>query len=252
VVLMLTQSAETNEVTQLLPPLREFGVPLIAVTGTRHSTVGRAARIVLELGTLEEACSLGLAPSTSTTAMLALGDALALVLSRMQGFCAEDFARFHPGGSLGKKLSAVDDHMRPLEDCRIASDTQTVRDVVVACSKPGRRTGAIMLTDRNGHLTGIYTDSDLARLFEGRQESSLDRPIHEVMVRNPATIASGARLRDAVAMLAGRRISELPVVDAERRPIGLLDITDVVGMAAERGKQRDVVNKRPAKLRRSA
>src|SRR3990172_527343 len=138
VVLMLTQSGETSEVVQLLPSLKEFEVPLVAVTASKTSTVGRAASIVIELGQLEEACSLGLAPSTSTTAMLAIGDALALVLSKMKNFQAEDFARFHPGGALGKKLSRVDDIMRPLEECRTARDGQTVREVIVACGKPGR------------------------------------------------------------------------------------------------------------------
>ena len=115
VVIMLTQSGETAEVVQLLPSLREFGVPLVAVTASKQSTVGRAASVIIELGSIEEACSLGLAPSTSTTAMLAVGDALALVLSKMRNFRAEDFARFHPGGALGRKLSHVDDIMRPLD-----------------------------------------------------------------------------------------------------------------------------------------
>ena len=118
VVVMLTQSGETAEVTQLLPSLREFGVPLIAITAARTSSVGRAANVVIELGDLEEVCSLGLAPSTSTTAMLAVGDALALVMSKMRNFQADDFARFHPGGALGRKLSKVDDIMRPLAECR--------------------------------------------------------------------------------------------------------------------------------------
>lgn len=233
VVVMLSQSGETAEVVQLLPSLREFGVPLIAITAAKKSTVGNAARVVVQLGHLEEACSLGLAPSTSTTAMLAIGDALALVLSKMRDFKAEDFARFHPGGALGRKLSRVDDIMRPLAECRTAGDSRTVREVIVECSKPGRRTGAIMLTDAAGRLTGLFTDSDLARLFERRDESALDRPIRQVMVANPTMVPSGARVRDAVALLAERKFSELPVVDAAGRPIGLVDVTDVVGLKAE-------------------
>jgi KpsF/GutQ family protein len=242
VVIMLSQSGETSEVVQLLPSLREFGVPLISVTASRASTVGRASNIVIELGQLEEACSLGLAPSTSTTAMLALGDAIGLVLSKMHDFRAEDFARFHPGGALGRKLSRVDDLMRPLAECRQARDDQTVREVIVACSKPGRRTGAIMLTDAKGRLTGLFTDSDLARIFERRDESALDQPIHKIMAAKPTTILSGARVRDAVALLARRKFSEVPVVDAAGRPIGLVDVTDVVGLKAE-----DSDEKTPAK-----
>ena len=233
VVLMLTQSGETAEVVQLLPSLKEFEVPLVAVTASKSSMVGRAARVVIELGQLEEACSLGLAPSTSTTAMLAVGDALALVLSKMRDFRAEDFARFHPGGALGRKLSRVDDIMRPLADCRIARDGQTVRQVIVASTKPGRRTGAIMLTDADGRLTGLFTDSDLARLFERRDEAALDRPIAEVMVAGPTTVTSGARVGDAVTLLAARKFSELPVVDRHGRPVGLVDVTDVVGLKAD-------------------
>ncbi|HEY4235134.1 MAG TPA: KpsF/GutQ family sugar-phosphate isomerase [Lacipirellulaceae bacterium] len=236
VVIMLTQSGETAEVVQLLPSLREFGVPLIAITASKESTIGRAANVVVELGQLEEACSLGLAPSTSTTAMLAVGDALALVLSKLRDFRAEDFARFHPGGALGRKLSRVDDIMRPLVQCRTASDAQTVREVIVTGIKPGRRTGAIMLVDASGRLTGLFTDSDLARLFERRDEAALDRPIRDVMAANPTTVTSGTRVGDAVSLLAQRKFSELPVITVDGRPIGLVDVTDVVGLKAEAEK----------------
>jgi arabinose-5-phosphate isomerase len=233
VVVMLTQSGETAEVVQLLPSLREFGVPLIAITAARTSSVGQAAKVVIELGELEEVCSLGLAPSTSTTAMLAVGDALALVLSKMRNFQADDFARFHPGGALGRKLSRVDDIMRPISECRVADESQSVREVIVACGKPGRRSGAIILTDTSGRLTGLFTDSDLARLFERRDEQALDRPMTEVMIARPTTVPSGTRVGDAVSLLAQRKFSELPVVDKKGRPVGLVDVTDVVGLKAE-------------------
>jgi arabinose-5-phosphate isomerase len=250
VVILLTQSGETPEVTKLLPSLHDFGVGLIAITSSRDSTVGRAANVVIELGELEEACSLGLAPSTSTTAMLAVGDALALVLSKMQNFQADDFARFHPGGSLGRKLSRVDDIMRPLDECRCAADSQTVREVIVACTRPGRRTGAIMLTNADGQLTGLFTDSDLARLFERRKESALDRPIRDVMVAKPTTVRTGLRVGDAVALLAERKYSELPVVDTAGRPIGLIDVTDVIGLKTETPTSPlPIPSKRPASVR---
>ena len=233
VVLVLSQSGETDEVVQLLPCLRDIGVPIIALTANRVSTVGRAASTVIELGHLEEACSLGLAPSTSTTAMLAVGDALALVLSKMNGFGAEDFARFHPGGALGRKLSRVDDHMRPLSHCRVALELHSVREVLVQCSKPGRRTGAIMLVDDEGKLTGLFTDSDLARLFERREEASLDRPMRVTMIRQPRTIDSGARIADAVELMAQCKISELPVVSNDGKPLGLIDVTDIVGLSVD-------------------
>jgi arabinose-5-phosphate isomerase len=230
VVLILSQSGETDEVVRLLPPLAELGVPILAITASASSTLGRAAAVVLELGPLEEACALGLAPSTSTTAMLAVGDALALVTSRQRNFGREDFARFHPGGSLGNKLSKVEHHCRPLDHCRVAEESQTVREMLVRVSKPGRRTGATMLVNKEGMLTGIFTDSDLARLFEHHRDGELDQPVSNVMTHHPLAVPVGSMMTDAVAIIAERKISELPVVDAEGRPLGLIDITDVVAL----------------------
>jgi arabinose-5-phosphate isomerase len=187
------------------------------------------------LGPLKEACPLGLAPSTSTTAMLALGDALSLVISRMLCFGHQDFARVHPGGSLGQQLSKVDDRMRPLAECRVAQDSQNVREVFAELRRPGRRTGAILLVGEDGRLSGLFTDSDLARLFEARRDEAFDQPISQVMTARPRTVPSGSMLADAVAILAELKISELPVVDPAGVPVGLLDVTDVVGMIPEEG-----------------
>jgi len=230
VMLILSQSGETEEVLRLLPSLAQLGVPIVAITGRAESTLGRAATVVLELGPVEEADALGLAPSNSTTAMLALGDALAFVAARSRNFNAEDFARFHPAGSLGRKLAKVEHHMRPLDECRVAADSKTVREVFVDLSVPGRRTGAIMLVGAGGKLTGIFTDSDLARLFEHRRDDELDQPIRRLMTSHPLSIVSGSRMTEAVAILAGRKISELPVIDGEGRPMGLIDVTDVLGL----------------------
>jgi arabinose-5-phosphate isomerase len=161
--------------------------------------------------------------------MLAVGDALALVTSRMREFREEDFARFHPGGSLGRKLSKVDDHMRPLDQCRVALETASVREAFTARSTSGRRSGAIMVVSPAGRLEGIFTDSDLARLFESRREGALDGPIREVMTLRPCTAPCGSMMRDAVAILAERKISELPVIDLDGRPLGMIDITDLAG-----------------------
>lgn len=244
-VLLFSQSGETEEVVRLLPSLAEMNIPLIAVTSRRQSTLAQAATLVLELGPLKEACPLGLAPSTSAMAMLALGDCLALAVSRSRGFSPRDFVRFHPGGSLGMKLSRADEQMRPLAECRVASIEESVRDVLVRQGRPGRRTGAIMLVDSRGHLAGLFTDSDLARLFENRRDEALDRPIGEVMTSRPASVTAQTPLPEAVALLADKRISELPVVDSEGRPVGLIDITDVVALLPEEGRL-------PAPLARSA
>ncbi len=235
VVVVLSQSGETEEVVRLLPSLMELEVPIIAITGRAASTLGRAATVLLELGPLKEACPLGLAPSTSTTAMLALGDALALVTSRLLCFGHADFARVHPAGSLGRKLSKVEDQMRPIEECRVARESENVRQIFAALRRPGRRSGAILLVDSQGRLTGIFTDSDLARLFEARRDDAFDQPISNVMTSRPRTVPLGAMLSDAVTILAELKISELPVIDADEAPVGLLDITDIVGMIPEEG-----------------
>ena len=233
VVLVLSQSGETSEIVDLLPALEALGPALIAITASNQSSLGKAAEVTLELGHLDEACSLGLAPSTSTTAMLAFGDALALVVSQLHGFRAEDFAKYHPGGSLGLKLSHVEDHMRPSAECRTTRDDQTIRQVLVSCTKPGRRSGAIMLTDQQGRLSGLFTDSDLARLIECRNDSALDRPVSEAMITTPTTVARGAKMGVAIDILVERKISELPVVDEAGQPVGMIDVTDVVSMLPE-------------------
>lgn len=233
VMLMFSQSGETEEVVRLLPSLAEFGVTMIAVTGRATSTLGRAAQIVIELGPLQEACEHGLAPSTSTTAMLACGDALALVTSRLREFGREDFARFHPAGSLGRQLSKVEEFMRPLDACRIAGEWLNVREVFVERQPAARRTGAIMLVSKSGKLAGLFTDSDLARLFQNKRDDALDRPIRQVMTAHPTTVPGGSMMLDAVAIMAERKISELPVIDRGGRPVGLLDITDVVALFPE-------------------
>lgn len=230
VVLMLSYSGHTDEITRLLPPIAALRVPLVAMTGRLDSPLAKAASVVLHLGAIREACPLGLAPSTSTTAMLALGDALALVVSRMKHFTADDFARFHPGGSLGLKLANVEQAMRPVADCRVATSDQSVRAALIAESRPGRRTGAIMIVDDGGRLAGIFTDSDLARLLENRRDNAIDGPISAVMTADPTTVTIGTRLAEACEILAARKISELPVVDDEHRPVGLIDITDLVGV----------------------
>jgi arabinose-5-phosphate isomerase len=241
VLLILSQSGETEEIVRLLPSLAEFGVPVVAITGRAASTLGRAAAVTIEIGQMEEACSLGLAPSTSTTAMLAVGDALALVVSQMRRFSREDFARFHPAGSLGSQLSKVEQQMRPLDQCRVAGEDRTVREVLVCSSLPGRRTGATMLVDAEGKLSGIFTDSDLARLFENRRDSDLDNPIRLVMTKKPLRVKTGSMMLDAVAIMAGRKISELPVVDADGRPVGLIDITDVVALLPKEAATSEAV-----------
>ncbi|MER3416837.1 MAG: KpsF/GutQ family sugar-phosphate isomerase [Gemmataceae bacterium] len=230
VVLLFSHSGESDEIVRLLEPLATLAQCRIGITGREDSTLAQRADIAIVLGPLTEACPLGLAPSTSTTAMLALGDALAFVLCRMRGFTKSDFARYHPAGTLGRRLMRVEAVMRRGQQLRLAHQHDTVRRVFAASGRRGRRTGAVMLVDDQGKLSGLFTDSDLARLIEQRRDDALDRPIAEVMTREPVTIRAGCFLEEAVEILRRRKISELPVVDAEGRPIGLVDITDVIAL----------------------
>ena len=241
VVLALSFSGETEEIVRLLPSLVDLQTQLVAITGKSDSSLAQAANVLLDLGPLREACEHGLAPSTSTTAMMALGDALALVLSRMRQFSPEDFARFHPGGSLGRKLAKVEDVMRPLAECRVASESHSIREVFVMASRPGRRTGAIILTGQHGRVTGIFTDSDLAKLLETKRDDALDAPIAAYMTKNPTTVSAGTRMRSAIETLSERKISELPVVNDQGKPVGLIDITDVVAFESPTGLNAQAV-----------
>ena len=230
VVLVLSNSGETAEILRLLPTLAQLETPVISITGSLESTLAKHSRAVLNYGKASEACPLGLAPSTSTTTMLALGDALTLLLSRMKEFRSIDFARYHPGGSLGRKLSKVDDVMRPIERCRVAMEHETIRDIYIRYRGQERRAGMVMVTDDSGCLTGVFTDSDLARMLERKQDVQFDLPIRELMTRSPKTIDSGSKTMLAVDILACHNLSELPVIDSRGRTIGLIDVTDLVGL----------------------
>lgn len=229
VLLALSNSGETQEVCDVVAAASSLGVSCIAITANEFSTLGSQAEVVLRLGSIREAGLMSLAPTCSTTAMLAVGDALALVLSRSRGFTPQQFARFHPGGSLGRRLRTVREVMRRGEQLRIASQSATIREVF-SSQNGGRRTGAVMLTDEEGRLSGLFTDSDLARLLEQHREGQLDRPIREAMTQSPLTIDADSLLHDAIEILSNRKISELPVVDEGGQPIGLIDITDVIGL----------------------
>ncbi|WP_010586960.1 KpsF/GutQ family sugar-phosphate isomerase [Schlesneria paludicola] len=231
--LMFSNSGETEELTRLLPIIRNREQPIIAITACDTSTLGTQADVTICMGRLIEAGAHGLAPSTSTTVMLALGDALALVLSQMKQFTPQQFAAFHPGGSLGRRLASVQDVMRPLDQVRVAHESATIREVFVKKSLPGRRTGAVILIDDEGRLAGLFTDSDLARLLEQRRDDQIDRPISEVMTQQPLTVGPHAILEEALQVLGAKHVSELPVIDDERRPLGMVDITDVVGLAKD-------------------
>jgi arabinose-5-phosphate isomerase len=230
VVLALSYSGETEEVLRLLEPIRRIGSKLIALTGRAGSRLAAAADVAIVLGQLPEACPLGLAPSTSSTAMMAVGDALAFAVSRARRFAPEQFAIYHPAGALGRLSAPVDRLMRTGDAMRIARMGRTVREALIEAHRPGRRTGAVLIVDASGRLRGIFTDGDLVRLLGQERSDPLQRPIEEVMTKQPATIRSGATVREAIQILARGKYSQLPVLDAHDRPIGILDVTDIVSL----------------------
>lgn len=230
VVLALSQSGETEEVLRLVPALRRLGASLIAVTERAASTLGMQADLCVVLGPVEEACPLGLAPTASTTALMAVGDALALLVARMRGFQREEFALYHPGGQLGRRLARVEDVMRTGRHIRTARSSETIRDVLVRLGGARRRSGAVLIVDEDGRLEGIFTDSDLARLFEFRREAQLDLPIGRSMTPSPVRVVVGATVAEAIESLRARKLSELPVVDRGGHLVGLVDVTDLIGL----------------------
>ncbi|WP_298865371.1 KpsF/GutQ family sugar-phosphate isomerase [uncultured Gimesia sp.] len=228
-VLALSNSGETEEIRRLLPIIQKMELPIIGITARETSSLGRASQVVLCLGELKEAGMHQLAPSTSTTAMLAMGDALALVISKARGFTPLEFATYHPGGSLGRRLTNISEVMRGRDEVRVTFESSSIRETFVRLCSPGRRSGAVIIVDDSNSVTGIFTDSDLARLLEERRDAQLDRPISEVMIAQPITIQSDASLQEAVELLKSRKLSELPVVDRQQHLAGLIDITDVIG-----------------------
>lgn len=255
VALLLSHSGESEELLRLLGPLRELSSAVVAITGNPHSTLARSAAVAVVYGPIVEACPLSLAPSSSTTVMIALGDAVAFTLSERRQFTAEQFARFHPAGSLGRKLAGVEAYMRGGNDLRIAAASETVRAVFARAKQPGRRTGAVMLTHPDGTLAGIFTDSDLARLIEQRRDASLDQPIRLVMTATPRTVRAGTRVAEAVELMRLSKISELPVIDEAGHPVGLIDITDVIGLVPDLAEDEVESGERNAetdRVRRSA
>jgi len=231
VVLALSNSGET-EVVQLVPALKKLNVPIIAITGNPNSTLARYSDVVLEIGQIQEADSLGLAPSSSTTAMVVMGDALALTIFKMRNWQAEDYAFYHPGGELGRKLIKVKEVMRkgprnPVANCRV-----TVRQALEVMSGEGRP-GAVSLVDDGGTLVGFFTDGDFRRLMQQGRTEALDEPVSKVMTRTPRTITAENLAAEAYRLLRDHRLDQIPVVDQDGKPVGIVDVQDMLDI--ERG-----------------
>lgn len=237
-VIAISFSGETDEVVNLAGILRQDELPIIAITngspepGAPASSLERLATVALRLGISGEAGAPHLlAPTTSTTATMAMGDALALAAARRRNFTNEDFARRHPGGSLGGLLRPVTEVLRFVagRNMPLIPQTASVSEALTIAAGAGRRPGAIIITDAKGLLAGIFTDGDLRRLVL-RDPSEMARPIAEVMTRSPRTLPDTALVRDAVNMVREFRQDEVPVVDAAGRPVGILDVQDLIAM----------------------
>lgn len=243
-VLILSYTGNTDEAVALASVLKPDGLPVIALVSQPECDLARLATHVLCIGDVTEACPLNLAPTASTTAMLALGDALALAVSRRRDFGPDDFRKFHPGGGLGRQLTPVTDAMRFLAtgdhaNLPLIPQTDTVEQAYAHATRDAenrgiRRAGALVIVDEQGGLAGIFTDGDLRRLvFEHRE--ALARPIAEVMTTKPRHLPATALVRDAVKLIRELRIDEVPVVDSDGRPVGLIDVQDLVALKVIEG-----------------
>ena len=230
IVIILSYSGESDEILRMLSVLKKLGSLVIAITSTSDNSLAAASDIVLRLGRIEEACPLRLAPTASTTAMGALGDALFLTVMRQRNFTAEDFALYHPAGQLGRKLIRVREAMtfRLGENLPLASDRLAVGQVLHEVSRIKRRSGAVVLVDDAGKVSGIFSDGDLRRVITDNDGSALLQPIAHVMTPNPKRIGGDQLASEAMAIMREFRIDELPVVDERDMPIGIIDIQDLV------------------------
>ena len=231
VVIALSNMGETQEITRLLPSIKKIGAKIIAITGNARSVLAKHSDVVIDMGRIEEACPLGLAPSASTTAMLAMGDAIALTVLKNRRFSKEDYAFYHPGGGLGRRLMVVEDIMRTGRENAVVTPAHTVRQALRAIRGVGkvskRRTGCACVVDSSKRLTGIFTDGDLRRHLD-TGHAFLDRPIEAVMTRNPKVVKKGSLVTEAYKTLKDFRIDEIPVVDAKGKLVGLIDVQDLL------------------------
>ncbi|MCB9849219.1 MAG: KpsF/GutQ family sugar-phosphate isomerase [Phycisphaerales bacterium] len=225
-IIGLSNSGESEELVRLLPVFRKLGCKLIMMTGKPRSRCGQLADVVIDIGYGAEACPLGLAPSSSTTAMLAVGDALALTVMKLRNVSPEQYAAFHPGGALGRSLMRVAAVMRTGEDCPRLAPTDPLDRYYDVCANAPRRAGAAAIIDADGKLVGFFTDGDLRRLH--REGKPLNIAMGEVMTKNPKFARDDALVADALRTMQQYKIDELPAVDAEHRLTGLIDIQDLV------------------------
>jgi arabinose-5-phosphate isomerase len=231
IVLVLSYGGETDEIIRLISLVKLQKIRMVAITGKDDSTLSKYSDVVICMGSLTEACPLGVAPSASTTCMLAIGDALAFVVMKARNFGVEDYARYHPAGSLGRQLMTVKQSMmfQPGEKLPLVRASQTIKDML-AETKDVKRHGATMVVDDDGRLAGIITDGDMRRLMADHGSRAFDMKAQQVMKVQCKSISQDALAAEAMAIFSKYRIDDLPVVDSASRPVGLIDVQDVVAI----------------------
>jgi arabinose-5-phosphate isomerase len=227
VVFALSNSGETEEILRLLPALRKIGARVVAFTRDHANPLARGADLSVAIGNVEEACPMKLAPTASTAVLLAVGDALAMTVLANRPFDREEYALYHPGGKLGRGLMKVREVMRQGDASPVVAESAPLADAVAVMTETPGRPGATSVVDAAGKLVGIFTDGDLRRLVEHRQ-TDFTRPVATAMGRNPRTVRPDALIVDAARVLRHARIDQVPVVDDEGRPVGLLDVQDLL------------------------
>jgi arabinose-5-phosphate isomerase len=226
VVIIISNSGQGEEIKQLLPLLKKIGSKVIALTGNKKSILAKYSDIVLDVSVKKEACPLGLAPTASTTATLAMTDVLAVCLLELKGFKEKDFAFYHPGGALGKRLLLkVEDIMRKGTANPVIKEEALVSEVLFKITQA--RAGSATIVDRKGQLTGIFTDGDLRRHLESDPDLTRRR-VRDVMTKNPTTVSLGTLAAEAMRILEQKKIDEVPVIDKDRHPAGLVDVQDLL------------------------
>ncbi len=224
-VLAVSYGGETEEIVALLATMKRLGLPLVTLTGNTHSTLAQASDVALDTSVREEACSLNLAPTASTTAAMALGDALAIALLERRGFNHDDFAALHPGGRLGKKLLRVRELMHAGEKLPSVMPSVKMPDVIYEMSRKGL--GMTTVVNASGRLAGIITDGDLRRLMQQRRGAVLELSAEECMTANPVTIAADEFASAALRLMEQRKITSVVVLDGARRVAGVVHLHDL-------------------------
>lgn len=226
VIIIISQSGETEEITDLLPSLRAFKIPVIAITGNKNSTLSKNATCMIDSYVKEEACPMGLAPTSSSIVQLAIGDALAIALLKLKKFKKEDFAKLHPGGTLGKRLTLrVKDIMHTGDELPIVKKYIILKDALITMTR--KRFGCIAVVDEKNRLCGIFTDGDLRRLIE-KNDNPFSLKISLIMISKPKTVKAEELVVNALNLMEKYKITVLLVVDKKKRLIGIIHLHDIL------------------------